>query len=98
MLRRSPSKDSSFSSDASRQMPVRSSKSARNFSHGSKRLFSVFNRESASPALSLSCQKSDSAVCFSICAISLFSASGSKTPPGLLDLRPEGLEFLFELS
>lgn len=79
-------------------MPVRFSKSARSFSHGSKRLLNVLRRASASPALSLSCQKPGSAVCFSICVISLFSASGSKTPPGLLDLRPEGLEFLFELS
>jgi len=46
----------------------------------------------------LSAQKSAAAVRDSICAISLFSASGSKTPPGFFDLLAEGCELLFELS
>jgi hypothetical protein len=46
----------------------------------------------------LSSQKSASAVFFSISAISLVSVSGSKTPPGFLDLLSEGGEFLLQLS
>jgi hypothetical protein len=79
-------------------MPARSSKSLFSFSQGSNLRLSPFSRASASPAFSLSCQKSAAAVRCSIPAISLFSVSGSKTPPGLVDARPEGLYFLFELS
>jgi hypothetical protein len=79
-------------------MPARSPNSPLSFSQGSNLRFSPFSRASASPAFSLSSQKSAAAVRSSIPAISLFSVSGSKTPPGLVDARPEGLDLLFELS
>jgi len=46
----------------------------------------------ASPAFSLSCQKSGCPVCFSISSIWFFSATGSKTPPGFFDAGAEALQ------
>jgi hypothetical protein len=46
----------------------------------------------------LSCQKSGSAVFFSISSIFCFRAAGSKTPPGFLDPGAERLQFRFQFG